>query len=77
MSLFDFFHNSLLQQEWKQNRRQNERQMTCDDLEAEVYMDFDDEMENERQNGIWQNDYDTDSQDDGDYMNEYDSVDMY
>ena len=40
MNLFDFFHNSLFQQELKQSRRQISQQRAYDELEAEVYIDF-------------------------------------
>ena len=40
MNLFDFFHNSLFQQELKQSRRQISQQRAYDELEAEVYIDL-------------------------------------
>lgn len=75
MGLFDIFSNSLFQQEMRKDRRRNERQAACDELEAEVYIDLADEAEDERQNGIWQDDYGGACQDECDYIDEY--VDDY
>ena len=52
MNLFDFFHNSLFQQELKQSRRQISQQRAYDELEAEVYIDFAEELDDQQQNGI-------------------------
>lgn len=60
MNLFDFFHNSLFQQELKQSRRQISQQRAYDELEAEVYIDFAEELDDQQQNGIGKSDYDRD-----------------
>lgn len=77
MSLFDFFHNSSFQQELKKNRQQCGRKMACDELEAELFIDFADEMEEKRQNYTWRNDYDCGSQGEYDCMDEYDCSEVY
>lgn len=77
MNLFDFFHNSLFQQELKQSRRQIEQQKAYDELEAEAYIDFAEELDDQRQNNIWQNDCDRSNQDEYDFMDEYDCADIY
>ena len=77
MNLFDFFQNTLFQQELKQNRRQIEQQKAYDELEAEVYIDFAEELDDQRRNGIWQNDCERDNQDESDFMDEYDCADIY
>lgn len=46
------FHNSLFQQELKQSRRQISQQRAYDELEAEVYIDFAEELDDQQQNGI-------------------------
>ena len=75
MNLFDFFHNSLFQQELKQSRRQISQQRAYDELEAEVYIDFAEELDDQQQNGIGKSDYDRNSQ--YDFMDEYDCADIY
>ena len=77
MNLFDFFQNTLFQQELKQNRRQIEQQKAYDELEAEVYIDYAEEFDDQRQNGIWQNDCERDNQDESDFMDEYVCADIY
>ena len=70
MNLFDFFHNSLFQQELKQSRRQISQQRAYDELEAEVYIDFAEELDDQQQNGIGKSDYDRNSQNEYDFMDE-------
>lgn len=71
MGIFDIFSNSLFQQEMRRDRRQNEHQAACDELEAEVYINLADEVEDECQNGVWLGDYDGDCQDDCGYIDDY------
>ena len=70
MNLFDFFHNSLFQQELKQSRRQISQQRAYDELEAEVYIDFAEELDDQQQNGIGKSDYDRNSQNEYKKFNE-------
>ena len=77
MNLFDFFHNSLFQQELKQSRRQISQQRAYDELEAAVYIDFAEELDDQQQNGIGKSDYDRNSQNEYDFMDEYDCADIY
>lgn len=77
MSLFNFFHNSFFHQELKQNCKQIVQQRAYDELEAEVHIDFDEELDDQRQDGIWQNDSCRDIQDENDFMDEYDCADIY
>lgn len=72
MNLFDFFHNSLFQQKQKQSRRQFDQQRTYDELEAEIYIDLAEKLDDQQQD-----DYNFDSQDKYDFINEHDCADIY
>lgn len=42
-----------------------------------MYIDFAEELDDQQQNGIGKSDYDRDSQNEYDFMDEYDCADIY